>query len=192
MLSCKYPWDLCSISVRVMFCEVRRRNQTKDVKGKKSSTRVLWNRGWHQVPPSISSDIITVLLTPGADPLRWPAAHSAQWRSELSSSCHLPRQQRCSCCLSLSSRCSCGSSRQPVLRGSAASRWASPAATNRWPCWCKRWWKAEEGFVSTIWFMPPKIVASGWSIKKVRLAAICLGLLTVRKTRVNYCSYSGE
>lgn len=149
-----------------------------------SSAGVLWN-----TPPSSSSYIMTPLLTPGVDPLRWPAAHSAQCRSGLSSSCHLPRQQRCSCCPSQSSRCSCGSSRQPGLQGSAASRPASPAATNRRPCRCKRWWKSEEG---AIWFMPQKTVTSGRSIKKVRLAAICLGLLTGRKTRVNYCSDSGE
>lgn len=190
MVSCKYPWELCYISIHVRFCEVCRRNQTKKSESEKKAAHGFF--GTVDGIKSISSDIITVLLTPGAGPLRWPAAHSAQWRSELSSSYHLPRQQRCSCCPSQSSRCSCGSSRQPVLRGSAASRWASPAATNRWPCRCKRWWKAEEGFVSAVWFMPPKIVASGWSIKKVRLAAICLGFLTVRKTRVNYCSYSGE
>lgn len=124
--------------------------------------RVLWN--WHGAAPSTSSSIMT--LTPGVDPLRWPAARSAQWRSEPSSSCHLPRRRRCSCCPSQSSRCSCGSSRRPGLRGSAASRRASPAEMNRWLCWCKRWWKAEESLVSAIWFMPPKIVTSGRSIKK--------------------------
>lgn len=163
-----------------MFCEVCRRNQTKKVKKTRKKQHTAFWSGWHHVPPSTSSDIMTVLLTPGVDPLRWPAARSARWRSELSSSCHLLRQQRCFCCPSQSSRCSCGSSRQPVLRGSAASRWASPAATNRWPCWCKRWWKAEEGDVSAIWFMPPRIVASGWSIQKVSLAVICLGLPTVK------------
>lgn len=135
---------------------------------------------------------MTPLLTPGVDPLRWPAAHSAQCRSGLSSSCHPPRQQRCSCCPSRSSRCSCGSSRQPGLQGSAASRPASPAATNRRPCRCRCWWKAEEGVVSTVRFTPRKTATSGRSIKKVRLAAICLGLLTGKKTGVNHCSYSGE
>lgn len=49
---------------------------------------------------------------------------------------------------------------------------------------------AKDSFVSTILFMPPKIVASGSSIKQVRLAAIPLGLLTVRKTRANHCGFS--
>lgn len=122
----------------------------------------------------------SVLLTPGEDLPRWPAAHSARWRSELSSSCRLPRLQRCSCCPSPSSRCSCGSSRRPGLRGIAASRWASPAATNRWPCWCKRWWKAEEGCVSAISFMPPKKKKSWTLLRSV------WGPLTVRNYGGNW------